>query len=313
MNGARRAGNTTAESAGQKFIAFVLRAALRATVKRAFQAGLPIARQRQRLLSATRLTLPPRTVSFETAALAGVPGDMVSQRGNEAASTVILYLHGGGYTTGSPRTHRALTGHLAVRCRARLFVPDYRLAPEHPFPAGLEDAVTAYRGLLDDGVEPGEIVIAGDLAGGGLAVAAALRLRDLVQRLPRALVLFSPLADLAREYPEVPPRGEVMLTPAWLRECARAYVATGDPRDPLISPVSADLRGLPPTLIQVGSDELLLPDSRRLAERLQSAGVRAELHEFPGRWHVFQASAGVLADADRALEEVARFIRRPPH
>lgn len=313
MNGARRAGDTTAESAGQKFIAFVLRAALRATVKRAFQAGLPIARQRQRLLSATRLTLPPRSVSFETASVAGVPGDGVRQRGNEAASTVILYLHGGGYTTGSPRTHRALTGHLAVRCRARLFVPDYRLAPEHPFPAGLEDAVTAYQGLLDDGVEPGDVVIAGDSAGGGLAVAAALRLRDLGQRLPRALVLFSPLADLAREYPEVLPHGEVMLTPAWLRECARAYVAVGDPRDPLISPVAADLYGLPPTLIQVGTDELLLPDSRRLAERLQSAGVRAELHEFPRRWHVFQANAGILADADHALEEVARFIRRPPH
>jgi acetyl esterase/lipase len=238
---------------------------------------------------------------------------MVRQRGRDAVSSVILYLHGGGYTTGSPRTHRALTGHLAVRCGARLFVPDYRLAPEHPFPAGLGDAVTAYRGLLGAGVGPGEIVIAGDSAGGGLAVATALRLRELGQPLPRALVLFSPLADLAREYPDVPPRGEVMLTPPWLRECARAYVAAGDPRDPLISPVSADLQGLPPTLIQVGTDELLLPDSRHLSERLQSAGVRAELHEFPGRWHVFQASAGVLADADRALDEVARFIRRPPH
>jgi acetyl esterase/lipase len=171
----------------------------------------------------------------------------------------------------------------------------------------------AYRGLLSDGIVPGDIVIAGDSAGGGLAVAAALRLRELGQPLPRALVLFSPLADLAREYPDVPPRGEVMLTPAWLRECARAYVAAGDPRDPLISPVAADLCGLPPTLIQVGTDELLLPDSRLLSERLQSAGVRAELREFPGRWHVFQANAGVLADADRALDEVARFIRTSPH
>jgi len=313
MNDARRAGNTATEPVGQKIIASILRAALRATVKRAFQAGLPVGQQRRRLLSATRLTLPPRSVSFETASSAGVSGEMVRQRGSEAAATVILYLHGGGYTTGSPRTHRALTGHLAVRCGARLFVPDYRLAPEHPFPAGLDDAVMAYRGLLGEGIEPGEIVIAGDSAGGGLAVATALRLRDLGQPLPRALVLFSPLADLAREYPEVSPRGEVMLTPAWLRECARAYVAAGDPHDPLISPVAAGLHGLPPTLIQVGTDELLLPDSRRLSERLQSAGVRTELREFPGRWHVFQASAGVLADADRALEEVACFIRRAAH
>jgi len=313
MSDARRAGATAAESAAQKAIAFILRAALRATVKRAFQAGLPIDQQRRRLLAATRLTLPPRRVSFETASSGGVPGEMVCESGRGAASPVILYLHGGGYTTGSPRTHRALTGHLAVCCRARLFVPDYRLAPEFPFPAGLEDATAAYRGLLGDGVEPGDIVIAGDSAGGGLAVAAALTLRGIGQPLPGALVLFSPLTDLTREYPEAPPRGEVMLTPAWLRECARSLVATGDPGDPLVSPVGADLRGLPPTLIQVGTDELLLPDSRRLFERLQSAGVRAELHEFQARWHVFQANAGVLADADRALEEVAAFIRPAPH
>lgn len=313
MSDAGRAGAMTAESVGQKAIAFVLRAALRATVKRAFQAGLPIDQQRRRLLAATRLTLPPRRVSFETASPGGVPAEMVCERDRGAASPVLLYLHGGGYTTGSPQTHRALTGHLAVHCRARLFVPDYRLAPEHPFPAGLDDAVAAYRGLLDDGVEPGDIVIAGDSAGGGLAVAAALRLRGLGQPLPRALVLFSPLTDLTRDYPEAPPRGEVMLTPAWLRECARAYVAAGDPGDPLVSPVGADLRGLPPTLIQVGTDELLLGDSRRLFERLQSAGVRAELHEFWARWHVFQANAGLLADADRALEAVATFIRTAPH
>jgi acetyl esterase/lipase len=313
MNDATRAEGAGAESLAQKIIAVVVRAALRATVKRAFQAGLPVAQQRRRLLAATRLTLPPRGVTFEHASVAGVPGEVVCARGGALPSPVILYLHGGGYCTGSPLTHRALTGHLAVRCRARVFVPDYRLAPEHPFPAGLDDAVATYRGLLDEGIPPGDIVIAGDSAGGGLAVAAALRLRALGQPLPRALVLFSPLADLTREYREAAPRGEVMLTPAWLRECARSYVARGEPGDPLISPVAADLHGLPPTLIQVGTDELLLPDSRRLFERLRSAGVRADLHEFPARWHVFQANAGVLADADRALEEVAGFIRPPPH
>jgi acetyl esterase/lipase len=303
----------SAESADQTIMAIVLRAALRVTVKRAFQAGLPVAQQRRRLLAATRLTRPPRNVSFERASLAGVPGEMASVRDGGPASLAILYLHGGGYCTGSPLTHRALTGHLARRCGARVFVPDYRLAPEHPFPAGLDDAVVAFRALLADGIAPDDIVVAGDSAGGGLAVATVLRLRELGQPLPRALVLFSPLADLTREYPEAPPRGEVMLTPAWLRECARAYVATADPGDPLISPVAANLRGLPPTLIQVGTDELLLPDSRCLFERLRSAGVRAELHEFPARWHVFQANAGVLADADRALDEVAGFIGPPSH
>lgn len=313
MNDATRTGRGSAESAGQNVIAFVLRAALRATVRRAFQAGLPVAQQRRRLLAATRLTLPARSVSFESASLAGVPGETVSERGRGPESLIVLYLHGGGYCTGSPLTHRALTGHLARRCHARVFVPDYRLAPEHPFPAGLDDAVAAYRALLAKGIAPGNIVVAGDSAGGGLAVATALRLRGSGQPLPRALVLFSPLADLTREYPDTLPRGEVMLTPAWLRECARAYVATADPADPLISPVAADLRGLPPTLIQVGTDELLLADSLRLFERLRSAGVRAELHEFPARWHVFQANAGVLADADRALDEVAGFIGSSPH
>ena len=296
----------------QRWIAAVLRVVLRATLGRTFRAGLPVEQQRLRLQRVTRLTLPPRVASFTASAVGGVPGEWIRSRGHERPSLTLLYLHGGGYTTGSPATHRALTGHLAVRCDARVFAADYRLAPEHPFPAAVDDAVAAWRGLRGQGLGASRIAIAGDSAGGGLAVATALRLRDLGEPMPHALVLFSPWVDLTLEQLSPAPPGEVMLTLPWVRECASGYAAGTDSRHPLISPIGADFGGLPPTLIQVGTDELLLPDSRRLHAGLKAAGVDSQLQEFPGRWHVFQANAGVLADADRALEAVGRFLRATP-
>lgn len=301
--------NATGESPAQRLIAGALRIVLRLTIGATFRPDLPVARQRSRLLKVTRLTLPPRGTRFVAATSGGIRGEWVTARGHEHATLTVLYLHGGGYCTGAPATHHAITGHLAVRCAARVFAADYRLAPEHPFPAAVDDAVAAYRGLLDDGTAARDLVIAGDSAGGGLAVATALRLRELALPLPRALALFSPWVDLALGRQPPAPPGEVMLTWAWVAQCARAYVASSDARHPLISPVHADLAGLPPTLVQVGTDEILLDDSRRLRERLQSAGVAVDYEEYPRRWHVFQANAGLLADADRAIESVARFIR----
>jgi acetyl esterase/lipase len=309
MNESTSARSTEAGSPDQRWISALLRVVLRTTLRRTFRAGLSVEQQRLRLQRVTRLTLPPRGATFTASSLGGVPGEWVGARGHERPSLTLLYLHGGGYTTGSPSTHRALTGHLAVRCDARVFAADYRLAPEHPFPAALDDAVAAWRGLVGEGLEAGRIAIAGDSAGGGLAVATALRLRALGAPMPCALVLFSPWVDLTLERLSAAPPGEVMLTLPWVRECAGSYVGRADSRHPLISPIEADLRALPPTLVQVGTDELLLPDSRRLYERMRAAGTPAELSEFPGRWHVFQANAGVLADADRALEAVARFLR----
>jgi acetyl esterase/lipase len=193
-----------------------------------------------------------------------------------------------------------------------VFAVDYRLAPEHPFPAALDDAATAARAWLQGGLDARNLVIAGDSAGGGLTLALALTLRDSGLPLPRALVLFSPFVDLTLAYLPPPPSGEVMLTRPWLEECSQAYLAGRDPLDPLVSPIAADLRGLPPTLVQAGSDELLLGDSRRLFQGLQTAGVPARLEVYPRRWHVFQLNAGMLADADRALDAVARFVREPP-
>ncbi len=296
------------QPSNQPLVAGVLRSVLRLTLGRTIVAGLPIAKQRQRLRIVTRLTLPPRGSRFETAPCGGVPGEWTRITGASNLGTTILYLHGGGYCTGSPSTHRAITGHLARLCGARVFAPDYRLAPEHPFPAAVNDSVAAFRGLVSDGVDPASIVVAGDSAGGGLAIATALQLRDLAEPMPGALVLFSPWVDLTLEQTGPAPPGEVMLSLPWVSECARAYVADVDPRTPLVSPIAADLRGLPPTLLQVGTDELLLNDSRRLHRKLQADGVKLAYEEYPHRWHVFQANAGLLADADRALESVARFV-----
>lgn len=308
MNEGAAARARAAGAADQPVLAAVLRTVLRLTLGRTFRTGTPLELQRSRLLRISRLTLPPRVARFSGAACGGVAGEWVQAGEAQAAPLTVLYLHGGGYCTGAPGTHRGLVGHLAMRCRARVFVADYRLAPEHPFPAALDDAVNAWRGLLSQGIAPDEIVIAGDSAGGGLAVATALRLRGLALPLPRALVLFSPWVDLGLEQlrPEVP---EVMLSEAWLRVSARSYAGSRDLHHPLISPVHADLHGLPATLVQVGSDELLRDDARRLHDALLGAGVTSRLEEFPGRWHVFQACAGLLRDADRSLESAARFMR----
>jgi acetyl esterase/lipase len=292
----------------QRVVAGVLRSVLRTAFAHTFDPDLPVTKQRARLEGLARLTLPPRGAEFSAGRSGGVAGTWVRVRGRDDGPTTILYLHGGGYCTGSPRTHRALTGHLAANCAARVFAADYRLAPEHPFPAAVDDAVTACRGLLDAGTVPGALVIAGDSAGGGLSVATALRLRELGLPQPRALVLFSPWVDLTLSATGPEPAGEVMLTLPWVRQCATAYLGGRDAREPLASPVAADLRGLPRTLIQVGSDELLLDDARRLRHALQCADVGVRLEEYPARWHVFQANAGVLADADRALRSVARFL-----
>jgi acetyl esterase/lipase len=285
-----------------------LRTVLGATLLPTFRSGRPISDQRRRLARISRLTLPARAVNFTAARCGSVPGEFVQSRDVASPCGTLLYLHGGAYCVGSPATHRAITSHLARRTSTRVFAADYRLAPEHPFPAAVDDAVEAYRALLREGAPPQRLAIVGDSAGGGLAFATALRLRELGEPLPAALAVFSPWVDLGT--PErITAAGEVMVTREWTAECARLYLAGRDATEPLASPICADLRGLPPTLVQVGHDELLLSDARRLHAALAAAGVAVELQEYPRRWHVFQANAGVLADADRALESVAVFLR----
>jgi acetyl esterase/lipase len=294
----------------ERLVAAVLRTVLRATLLPTFRSGRPIPEQRRRLELITRLTLPARGVVYAAASCGGVPGEFVHARDVAPGSGAILYLHGGAYCVGSHVTHRSVSSHLARRTDANIFVADYRLAPEHPCPAAVDDAIAAYRGLREQGWAPGQVAFVGDSAGGGLALAAALKLRELGELLPAALVLFSPWVDLGNPDRGAPPPGEIMISLPWVQECARLYLAGRDARDPLASPIQGDLRGLPPTLIQAGQDEILLQDSRRLHAALVAANVPAQLAEYPRRWHVFQANAGVLADADRALESVAGFLRR---
>jgi acetyl esterase/lipase len=294
----------------ERVIAALLRPLLRATLLPTFRAGRPIAEQRRRLELITRLTLPARGVDYTAAHCGGVPGEFVRARGGGPGPHAILYLHGGAYCVGSHATHRSLTSHLARGTAASIFVADYRLAPEHPCPAAVDDAINAYRGLREQGWAPGRVAFVGDSAGGGLALATLLKLRDLDEPLPAALVLFSPWVDLGNPDRGAPPPGEIMISLPWVQECARLYLAGRDARDPLASPIHGDLRGLPPALLQVGQDELLLQDSRRLHAALAAASVPAQLEEYPRRWHVFQANAGVLADADRALESAAGFLRQ---
>jgi len=297
------------EPLGERIIAAILRFTLRSTLPRIFRQGRPIAEQRRWLELFTRLLLPPRRIKFEPGECGGVAGEFARAVG-QATPTALLYLHGGAYCVGSPATHRAISGTLARLTGANVFVADYRLAPEHPFPAALDDALAAYRGLLQAGFEARSVAVAGDSAGGGLALATALRLRELGEPLPAAVVVFSPWVDLGTPDRGPVPRGEVMISPPWVAECAAYYLAGRDATEPLASPIHADLAGLPPVLVQVGSDEVLLADSRRLRSALEAARVPCELQEYPRRWHVFQANAGVLADADRALADVGRFLGR---
>lgn len=295
-------------SRAQRWQAAVTRRMTRFTLGWALQAGLPVARQRSRFTRIAHLSPAPRDVAYRPGVThGGVPGESVSPPRATRSGRTVLYLHGGGYCVGSSATYRVITGNIARRCAAEVFAADYRLAPEHPFPAAVDDAVAAYRGLLDNGVAPGALVIAGDSAGGGLAIATSVRLRELGLPQPAALVLFSPWPDVSMAGLGPVPSGDVV-SRTFIDDCAAHYLAGHAADEPLASPVGADLRGLPATLIQAGGDELLLPQIRRLHAALLKAGVAAELEEYPHRWHVFQQTAGFLADAGRALDAAAVFV-----
>ncbi|MDL1927090.1 alpha/beta hydrolase [Anaerolineae bacterium AMX1] len=222
----------------------------------------------------------------------GVPGEWVIPAGT-GSERVILYLHGGAYNAGSTRSHRALAANIAYAARARALTIDYRLAPEHPYPAALLDALSAYQWLLDSGIRPEQIAIAGDSAGGGLSVALLATLRERGLPMPAAAVVLSPWTDLSAsgESWQENARSDYMINGPKLREAARLYLKDASPQTPLASPVYAKLEGLPPLLIQVGSDEVLLSDSLRLAENARLSGVDVTLEVWDGMQHVWQFAA----------------------
>jgi acetyl esterase/lipase len=228
-----------------------------------------------------------------------------------ACTRCILYLHGGGYFAMSPRTHRSLTSRLAAASDARLFAINYRLAPEHPFPAALEDALAAWHALIGTGLSASRIVVAGDSAGGGLTLALLVALRDAGERAPAAGVMLSPWTDLAATGRSIVDNDKLdpLFFGAWIARAARHYLADTPATNPLASPVYADLTGLPPLLIQVGDTEVLLDDSRRVAENAKRCGVETILQIWPDVPHGWQILAPILPEGRAALRDAGAFIR----
>jgi epsilon-lactone hydrolase len=225
---------------------------------------------------------------------------------------LLLYLHGGAYVMGSCATHRKLVSHIARAAGIRALVPEYRLAPEYPFPAALDDSLGVYRSLVRDGHAAANILLAGDSAGGGLALATLLALRDAGDPLPAAACLLSPWLDLAGTGDSVTTRAarDPWFDPADMPAAAAHYCSSDRFRDPLVSPVYGDLAGLPPLYIQVGSDEILLSDSTRAAEKVRAAGGVVEIEIWPGMWHVFQAFVGEMPESRAAISAIGDFVRR---
>jgi acetyl esterase/lipase len=249
----------------------------------------------------------PSSIKISPAHLGGVPGERLE--GPSPGDTVLLYLHGGGYFACSAETHRPITVYYALH-GFHVFAPDYRLAPENRFPAAIEDAVAFYRALLSAGYAPKNIVVAGESAGGGLVLSLMLSLRDTGVPLPAAAALFSPWTDLAATGDSIRTNTDrcAMFDGAGVAFSARYYLGDTDPRHPLASPLYADLSGLPPLLIHVGADEVLLDDSTRLAERARSAGVRVELKIWPVVPHAWQLVPHLVPEARQSLSESAKFL-----
>lgn len=253
---------------------------------------------------------PPDSVETWTAAFGGVSGLAGSPK-NVTTAGMLLYLHGGGYRIGSSRSHADLAARLSSAAEVTFFLPDYRLAPEHPYPAALDDALSAYRGVVDQVGEKEPVYLAGDSAGGSLTLSLLLALSDAGDRLPDRVAVLSPKTDFTHTGHSFWARKELdpINSPEMSTENALAYVGDHDPSDPLISPLFGELTGLPPLLVTVGTSEILFDDSVRLVDRAVAAGVDARLSIHDGMVHVFQMLTATLPEAQPAIEEIGRFLR----
>jgi len=287
---------------------------------------LPWEVQRRRLDRLVQSWPMPRGTSIAKAAWNGVPVEVVtacradrrtrsggpSQIAGTAVVTVV-HFHGGGYCVGSPAEARDWAAHLSARAGCRVVLPEYRLAPEHPYPAAVDDARAVVSVVLGKAAS-GPVVVSGDSAGGGLALGAALSLPASTEGAARlaGCILLSPWLDLTADRTAIPElvRRDVVLSPAWLEACAQAYVPVADRTQPMVSPLHANLGSLPPLLIQCGTDDLLAPDSGRLAARAAAAGVDVTYKQWPGLWHDFALQPGITAAAGSALAQAAWFVGR---
>jgi acetyl esterase/lipase len=269
-----------------------------------------LAEQRARLDSLADFFPVPEGVEIEPATVGGVAGEWV--RGRRARrDAAVLYLHGGGYVVGSPKSHRHLAAALSEASGLSLFVPDYRLAPEHPFPAAVDDAVAAYKGLLESGLSPARLAIAGDSAGGGLTIATLVALRDRKIPLPACAVGISPWTDLSQggEAYRTRLKRDPMISKDGLDAMAAAYLAGADAKTPLASPLFADLAGLPPLLLQVGTEEALYDDTVGLKQRAEAAGVEVSAESWGGMMHVWHIFHPILSEGRDAIARVGSYLK----
>jgi epsilon-lactone hydrolase len=268
--------------------------------------GGTIAEQRAKQETIGKAARLPRQLICQPVTVAGVPAEWIALP--EADAGVMLYLHGGAYNLGSVNASRDRIARLVAATRHKALALDYRLAPENPFPAALEDAVAAYRWLLAEGTAPGRILFAGDSAGGGLAVATLVALRDAGLPLPAGAVCISPWVDLALTGDSIHSKAaaDPILDAASLARYAATYAGDAPLTSPLISPLYADLHGLPPLLILAGTEEILLDDATRLAEKAGQAGVAVTLATWEGLFHVFPV-VGFLPETRQAMQQVGAF------
>ncbi len=276
-----------------------------------FPKTLDVNKERAEMDAMAKLFKPLAEIKCTQAGIPGIPAEWITPPIVEKGRS-ILYLHGGYFISGSIESHRHLAGSIAHAARARALIIEYRLAPEHRFPADVEDAVTAYEWMLEQGSEPGQVFLAGDSAGGGLVLSCLLALKERGLPSPAGGVCLSPAADLtfSGESWKNNLKKELIVNPYTAEKLQSIYLGDADARNPLASPVFGDLRGLPPILIQVGSDELLLSDAQMFAESARQAGVEVRLEVWPGMQHVWQYAASRLPEGRQAIEKIGDFIRQ---
>ncbi|HEX5354803.1 MAG TPA: alpha/beta hydrolase [Aquabacterium sp.] len=288
----------------------LVRAGLRLSFKWPSLLPLPVGILRKGMDASARVFKVRDDVLIQPSILGGVPGEVLRlQQG--ARKLHILHFHGGAFFTGSCHTHRALAAEMAARCQAVVHLLDHRLAPEHPYPAALHDGLVAWQALLNQGVPPQHIVLSGDSGGCAQVLALVQHLRDRRESLPAALYMMSPYLDLRLRAASVQGRrwGDPMVTAHALRRGGDAYRRGISVDDPRVSPLLGSLKGLPPALVQVGSDEILLDDALNFRQFAHQAGCVVQLVQYQGYWHNFQMFAGTLRAADQALNELAHFVR----
>ncbi|HJV75164.1 MAG TPA: alpha/beta hydrolase fold domain-containing protein [Noviherbaspirillum sp.] len=295
----------------RKLARIVFRETARLLLKPSLNPARPVWLQRRCLAAATMIALPPRGCKKSSSTVAGIPVTRIDPE-IALAGRKLLYLHGGAYAAGGAATHANLAARIGRAAAASVWLPEYRLAPEHRYPAALDDTLAVYRALLEAGQDPRRLTLIGDSAGGGLALTAAVAIRDAGLPMPAALVFLSPWVDFRLEGRSISSHAacDPVLDPAWLAWAAKAYLGPDAAAHVRCSPLHADLTGLPPMLIHVGAEEILLSDAQRLASRARAARVPVEYRCFDRAWHVFQFHAGMLPEADRSIAEIAAFIHK---